>query len=119
MSDPVRALLMGPPLEQTLYPPGSRYHGIETAERVEGDRTVRYLRRRFLPEPGGMTTLLEHRVEDGDRLDNLAARYLGDPLQAWRIVDAHRVLRPEALVAEVGRRIRITVPFGAEGARNA
>ena len=113
MSDPVRALLMGPPLEVTLYPPSSRYYGIATTETtLAGGRAVRHLRRRFLPDQATMVTIGLHRVSDGDRLDNLGARYLGDPLQAWRLGDANLTLRLDALVDEIGRRLRITLPAG-------
>ena len=113
--DPVRTLLMGPPLDAVLYPPGSRYHGVATAERTLPDgRTVRYLRRRFLPNPALLIAFAEHRVADSDRLDNLAMRYLGDPLQSWRIGDANLTLRLEALVEEVGRRVRVTLPEGVQ-----
>jgi len=109
-------LLQAPPIEVTLYPPGSRYHGVAVAEiTLPGGRTVRYLRRRFLPDPSGLVVIAEHRVADLDRLDNLAARYLGDPLAAWRIADANVTLRVEALVEETGRRIRITLPEGMAG----
>ena len=120
MNDPVKLLLMGPPLEVTLYPPGSRYHNIATVEMVlPGGRAVRYLRRRFLPDAASLVQLGQHRVADSDRLDNLAARYLGDPLQAWRFGDSNLTLRLEALVVETGRRIRITLPAGAQGATHA
>ena len=33
----------------------------------------------------------------GDRLDNIAARYLGDPEQFWRICDANGAMRPDEL----------------------
>jgi hypothetical protein len=120
MSDPIRQLLMGPPLEVTLYPPSSRYHGIATTEAtLEGGRVVRYVRRRFLPDPATLVPVGEHRVGDGDRLDNLAARYLGDPLQAWRLGDSNLTLRLEALVEETGTRIRITLPAGVQGVTGA
>jgi hypothetical protein len=109
-------LLQGPPIETTLYPPDSRYHGLAVAELTLADgRTVRFLRRRFLPDPAALATLVEHRVADADRLDNLAARYLGDALQAWRLADANGALRMEALVEETGRRLRITLPEGVPG----
>ena len=113
MSDPVRALLMGPPLEVTIYPPSSRYYGIATTETTLADgRPVRYLRRRFLPDPASMATVGLHRVGSGDRLDHLGARYFGDPLQAWRIGDANLTLRLDTLVDELGRRLRLTLPAG-------
>ena len=120
MNDPVKQLLMGPALELTLYPPGSRYYGIATIELVlPGGREVRYLRRRFLPDPGSNVELGRHRVADSDRLDHLAARYLGDALQSWRFGDSNLTLRLEALVRETGRQIRITLPAGVQGVPNA
>jgi hypothetical protein len=120
VSDPVRQLLMGPPLEVTLYPPSSRYYGIATTETTLADgRVVRHLRRRFLPDWASLVPIGEHRVGDGDRLDNLAARYLGDPLQAWRFGDANLTLRLEALVAETGGRVRITLPAGVQSLTHA
>ena len=115
MSGPLETLLKGPALELTLYPPGSRYYGLAIAEtKLVNGKTVRYLRRRFLPEPSALVTVGEHRVVDRDRLDNLAARYLGDPLVSWRVADANNVLRMEAVVEEIGRRIRITLPDGVQ-----
>lgn len=49
---------------------------------------------------------LRHRVAPGDRLDLLAARYYGDPLAYWRIVDANPALTPDELL-EPGRALRI------------
>ncbi len=75
-------------------------------------REIRYLRRRFVPSSGGVTTLVEHTVAQGERLDNITARYLGDPTQFWRVCDANTVLRPEELTEQVGRVIRIALPQG-------
>ena len=102
------------------FPPTSRYFGIETAtiETSDGE-TYAYLRRRFVPQPERFSTLLEHVVVQGDRLDNITARYLGDPLQFWRVCDANRAMRPEALTEEPGRRLRITLPEGIPGTPNA
>jgi hypothetical protein len=73
-------------------------------------RPVRYVERRFLPPAGPGTTLVEHLVTQGDRLDNVTAKYLADPTQFWRVADANVTLRPEELTEEVGRRITITLP---------
>lgn len=94
--------------------PTSRYHLTPSAELLLAAGTgrphaVRYLRRRFLPALDRTVHLAEHRVSEGDRLDNLSARYLGDPLAFWSIADANLELQPEALI-EVGRRIRIALP---------
>lgn len=120
MTDPLQALLAPSSISSTLYPINSRYNGIETAtfEATDG-RTIAYLKRRFVPAPESFALLEEHTVIQGDRLDNIAARYLGDPEQFWRICDANRAIRPEELTETTGRKLRITLPQGVPGARNA
>lgn len=103
-----------------IFPQTSRYFSTETTTIEARDgKTYAYLRRRFLPQPERFTVLQEHTVVEGDRLDNLAARYLGDPLQFWRVCDANRAMRPDGLTEEVGRRLRITLPEGIPGTPNA
>jgi hypothetical protein len=120
VNDPLQRLLAPAALKATLYPINSRYHGVETARlpAVEG-RTTAYLRRRFVPQPESFALLQEHTVVQGDRLDNIAARYFGNPEQFWRICDANRALRPEELTGTAGRKLRITLPGGIPGAPNA
>ena len=102
------------------FPANSRYYNIKTATYVTPDgRSYAYLLRRFVPPPERFSTLQEHVVVQGDRLDNITARYLGDPLQFWRICDANRAMRPEELTEEIGRRLRITLPEGIPGNSNA
>jgi len=99
------------------FPPGSRYNGIATKTYVTADgRTVAYLARRFVPPPERFTLLREHVVTEGDRLDLVAARYLGDPEAFWRVADANGAMRPAELTEEIGRRLRITLPEGFPGA---
>jgi hypothetical protein len=86
----------------TVFAPASRYAALETATvtvtQPDGtQREVRYARRRLLPPVEQHTTLVEHTVAAGERLDLLAARYLGDPTQFWRLCDATGALRPEEL----------------------
>jgi hypothetical protein len=96
-----------------MFPVTSRYYGIEIATLTAADgREIRYLRRRFIP-PGPVTVLAEHLVTQGDRLDNVTARYLGDPEQFWRVCDANRAFRAEDLERDLGRRIIIPLPGGA------
>jgi hypothetical protein len=103
-----------------LFPITSRYHNIETTTLETADgRTISYLRRRFLPSPDRFALLQEHTVIDGDRLDNVTARYMGDPLQFWRVADANNAMQPEELTAEIGRKLRITQPEGIPGVSNA
>jgi hypothetical protein len=120
MNDPLQALFQAGVLKTTLFPPTSRYHGIDTAvlETADGTKLV-YLRRRFVPPPERFALLQEHTVTQGDRLDNLAAQYLGDPEQFWRLCDANAAIRPNELIETIGRRLRITLPEGLPGIPNA
>jgi nucleoid-associated protein YgaU len=116
VSDPLQALFAAGVLPTTSFPTTSRYHGIATARfETPAGRVVVYLRRRFVPPPERFALLQEHRVQQGDRLDNIAARYLGDPEQFWRLADANGVLRPDELTETVGSRIRVTLPEGIPG----
>ncbi len=99
------------------FPANSRYQSIETAKHTLPDGTeVVYLRRRFVPPPERMVQVQEHIVVEGDRIDNIAARHLGDPEQFWRVCDANRAMRPAELTEEIGRHLRITLPDGVPGA---
>jgi hypothetical protein len=76
---------------------------------------VSYLRRRFLPDGTKVVVLAEHIVSQGDRLDNVTARYLGDPEQFWLVCDANNAMRPDDLTAEpeqIGHRLIIPLPQG-------
>lgn len=98
----------------------SRYYGSATAQlQAAGGRTITYSRRRFVPSPRLFDDLVEHSVVAGDRLDNLAAQYLGDPEQFWRICDANNAMQPDELTQTVGRKLRITLPEGVPGQQNA
>ena len=97
-----------------------RYDGVEKAE-VEGPdgaggrRTVRYLRRRRLPDPRDVRPLALHRVDAADRLDLVAARYLGDPLAAWQVADANVALDPDELTAPGTEGDVLVIPFPQAG----
>lgn len=98
------------------FPVTSRYSGVETARRRLPDgRVVVYLRRRFVPQPDRYDLLVEHIVADGERLDNVAAQYLGDPEQFWRLCDANNAIDPNELTDMPGRALRITLPEGIPG----
>ena len=57
-------------------------------------------------------------MTEGERLDHIAAKYLGDPEQFWRLCDANGAIRPNELLEPVGRRIRITLPENIPGPQN-
>ncbi len=117
MTDPLKAFMQANALTTPAFAPDSRYHGLDTAQWTRPDgETLSFVRRRFIPPPERFATLQEHRVAQGDRLDNLAAQYLGDPQQYWRLCDANGAIRPDELIETLGRRLRITLPEGVPGA---
>jgi hypothetical protein len=97
------------------FPPTSRYFSVPiiTLTRAGGE-PIAYLARRFLPPSDRFALLRLHTVTEGERMDLVAARELGDAEAYWRICDANDAMRPEDL-ATVGRSIRITLPEGIPG----
>jgi len=98
-----------------MFTQPSRYYSLETVTLTTPDgREIVYLRRRFLPDGTKAVILTEHVVTQGDRLDNITARYLGDPEQFWLICDANNAMRPDDLTSEseIGRRLPIPLPQG-------
>lgn len=88
-----------------------RYDGVPIATLRVGERDIRYLRRRELPDPRDVRPLAVHVVAAGDRLDLIAARYLGDPTAAWQIADANAALDPDALTGAGSEGDRLIIPF--------
>ncbi|WP_055554577.1 hypothetical protein [Streptomyces sp. NBRC 110028] len=107
------------------YPRTSRYHDAEIGVHTQPDGTeVRYVKRRLLPplaeakaeaEAEAEDETVPHTVGSGERPDQLAQRYLGDPGQWWRIADVNPTLDPRELTAEPGREIEIPLPGGFPG----
>jgi nucleoid-associated protein YgaU len=98
----------------------SRYYGSATLPYTLPNGTqVMYLARRILPQASIYQSVQSYVVVDGDRLDNLAATFLGDPLLYWMICDANNSTDPDELTAQVGRSILIPLSSGIPpGARN-
>lgn len=105
-----------------MFAATSRYAALPVVEFPAPDGTVlRYARPRVIADPDDLIVVGIHVVTPGDRLDRIAAERYGDPEQAWRIADAHRVLDPDLLTATPGFRLRFTVasgllPAGSAGA---
>ena len=94
-----------------MFDSTSRYYKVDQATLTITDpgglpREIRYVRRRFIPSADEMTTLVEYTMLQGDRLDNITARFLTDPTQFWRVCDANTVMRPEDL-EQIARAVRI------------
>lgn len=97
-----------------MFDPTSRYSNLENGSMIITDaagttRVLVYKRRRLIPPAERLTTLVEHTVLEGERLDNITARYVGEPTLFWRVCDANIVLQPAELEV-VGRIVRIALP---------
>lgn len=90
----------------------SRYYTIEqTTYDTADNRTIAYLKRRFIPLEGGIQ-IGSHMVVEGDRPDMVSAATIGDPEQYWRFCDYNRIMHPRDLTARIGSKIRISFPGG-------
>lgn len=97
-----------------VFDTDSRYQDLGTASVITTDENGQvqlctYTRRRFLPPLATQQLVYSHLVQEGDRLDNLAAQYAGDPVQFWRLCDANLILQPEELVLIPGTSFAIAL----------
>ncbi|MCP4661385.1 MAG: hypothetical protein GY856_38775 [bacterium] len=93
-----------------MFESTSRYAELETVRRVLPDgRVIAYQRRRFLPRGDEMALLVEVTVSEGERLDQITGRTLGDPEQYWRICDASDAMNPAELMRP-GQKLRVPLP---------
>lgn len=120
MSQDIQELLSAAGLDSTTFEPTSRYYGkqLTSSVTVDGEAII-HTTRRFIPPPENFSLLQFHFVESGDRLDNIAHRYIGDAEQYWKLCDANRADKPDDLVEEVGSAVRITLPEGTPGGNDA
>ena len=94
-----------------MFDAASRYAAVERTTLRDADgRAIAYIRRRFAPQGGGLPLLVEVVVAQGDRLDLITARTLGDPEAFWRVCDANDALDPAELTGEAGRMLRVPFP---------
>jgi nucleoid-associated protein YgaU len=122
MKNPLQAMLQMGVIPSVSFPTDSRYYNSATLSyTASDDRVITYLAQRFVPRPGAanFATVATHTVKSGDRLDLLAAKYLGDPLMYWLICDANGAIRPEQLLEKPGTVLSITMPQGVPGTSNA
>jgi hypothetical protein len=122
MNYPLQALIQLGVVPPVTFPPDSRYYGFGTLAYTGPDgRSITYLKPRIVPQSGARSyaTVAQHTVKQGDRLDLLAANYLGDPLVFWLLCDANGAIRPASLVEAPGRVLNITMPQGVPGGPGA
>ena len=118
MNYPLQRLIQMGVVPSVSFPTDSRYYGSSTLSYTAPDgQTVTYLARRIVPQSGApnYATVAQHTVKQGDRLDLLAAKYLGDPLIFWLICDANGAIRPDQLIETPGTVLNITMPQGIPG----
>ena len=80
-----------------MFFPGSRYATQSQYAFTGADGTV--LQCVKPPTPGLAATLGFHRRSGSERLDHMAARYLANASQFWRLCDASDAISPDALAA--------------------
>jgi nucleoid-associated protein YgaU len=122
MNQPLKSLIQLGIVPTVTFPTDSRYYGYGTlCYKAPGGQMVTYLARRFVPQPGApnFSTVATHAVRQGDRLDLIAAKYLGDPLMYWLLCDANGAIRPNQLVETAGAVLNITMPQGVPGVPRA
>lgn len=122
MNYPLLAMAQLGVIPPVTFPTDSRYHGFGVLQyTAPNGQVIPYLARRIVPQPGApnYATINQYAVKQGDRLDIIAAQYLGDPLMAWLICDANGALHPHDLVATPGTVLAITTPQGIPGGMSA
>jgi hypothetical protein len=122
MNYPLMAMVQLGVVPPVTFPTDSRYYGFGVQYyNAPNGQVIAYLARRIVPQPGApnFATINQYTVHQGDRLDLIAAKYLGDPLMAWLICDANGAIRPHDLVATPGRVLAITTPQGVPGGTGA
>jgi len=78
---------------------------------------IQFLKRRFIPPAAGQVSFVKHIVRQGDRIDNVTAKYLNDPTVFWRVADFNVVFRAEELTETLGRTVDIALPLFAGSTR--
>jgi hypothetical protein len=78
-----------------MFSDNSRYKSTETYTVTDSrGRTVTVV---GTPKPLTIKLLGYHRLLQGQRMDHLAYKYLGDGTAFWKIAEANSVVLPEAL----------------------
>ena len=114
MTDPVQMLIDAGAIPASPFGPASRYANVAIGryQSSPADPGTPYVTRRFVPQFGDIAVATAHTLRAGDRIDLLAAHYLGDAEFHWRIADANAVSDMLELTATPGLRIAIPLPPG-------
>lgn len=113
MADPIQVLIDSGAIPDSPFGPSSRYANVAIGRyQVVGGDAVRFVQRRFVPQARDIPLATRHLVRAGDRVDILAAHYLGDVELTWRVADANLATDLLELTATVGQRLAIPFPPG-------
>ena len=94
-----------------MFFPGSRYYSLTPySVTLPGGTLVQATR---LPAPGLAAVLGYYRRGTGDRLDQIAGRFLADATNFWRLCDANDAMVPDALAASPLVGVPIDAPTGS------
>ena len=120
MNYPLQALIQLGVVPSVNFPTDSRYYGSATltvhcARRHRSSPIWRAASCRSRARPTSPPSR-STRVTQGDRLDLIAAKYLGDPLMFWLHLRRQRRHRAQRSLATPGRVLAITTPQGVPGA---
>jgi len=113
MADPVQVLIDSGAIPVSPFGPSSRYANVAIAryQVVDGD-AVPFVLRRFVPQARDIPLATRHMVRAGDRVDLLAAHYLGDVELTWRVADANLATDMLELTSTSGQRLAIPLAPG-------
>jgi hypothetical protein len=93
-----------------MFFPGSRYaNSPQYVVQCADGSTVQAVQ---LPAPGPQLVRGWYRRTGADRLDQIAARFLGDATMFWRLCDASGAVVPDALAAHDLVGVPIDAPVG-------
>jgi hypothetical protein len=116
MNDPVQLLIDAGAIPVSPFGPTSRYTNVALGRYpVSTQESVPYVLRRFVPQARAIPVARIHLVRAGDRIDVIAAHYLGDAELHWRVADANLAADMLELAATAGARLAIPLPPGAGG----
>lgn len=76
----------------------SRYRRKDAYQTRDSARSTEPIEALSPHEPEPMEVRRQHMVKAGERLDQIASRYYGDPLKYWLICDANDAIFPEDLL---------------------
>jgi hypothetical protein len=118
MTDPVQMLIAAGAIPAAPFGPSSRYANVAIVryslpdDGSGADNSVAYVLRRFIPQAADIPIATWHTVRGGERVDHLAAHYLGDVELTWRIADANLASDLLEITATPGWRLAIPLPPG-------